>query len=136
MSKWISKAWEIPSIKVGPPSERHLRMLFSPEANEYKGATILFSYIPPGGVGAMHSHPDSDEIMYFTGRGEATLGDKHTTVEEDAVIVAHKGVPHEVRNTSDTDVLKIYCVFIPPVKGNPAYDQASGKTREATKGEK
>ena len=133
MSKWICRAWELPSVKADPPSERYLKMPFSPGANDYEKATILLVYLPPGGVGQMHSHADSDEIMYFMGRGEATLGEEHTKVENDLVIVAPKGVPHEVRNTSDTEMLKILCVFIPPVVGNPLYDKLAGVTREALK---
>jgi mannose-6-phosphate isomerase-like protein (cupin superfamily) len=131
MSKWICKSWELPSVKAAPGAERYLKMPFSPGANGYEGATILISYVPPGSMTAMHSHSDSDEIMYFLGRGEAVLGDERTRIENDLVMVALKGVPHEVRNTSDTETLKVFCIFVPPVRSDPLYDRLAQKTREA-----
>jgi len=130
MSKWISKSWEMPSVKTDPPVQRALKMLFSPEVNGYEKATILLSVIPPGSKSEEHTHPDSDEIMYFLGRGEGTLGKERVKIEQDLIIVAPKGVPHQVFNTSDTDTLKIICIYIPPVKPSELLAKAAQLSRE------
>ena len=133
MSKWISKSWEMPSVKTNPPAERALKMLFSPEVNGYEKATIILSVIPPGSKTESHAHSDSDEIMYFLGRGEGTLGEEKVKIEQDLIIVAPQGVPHQVLNTSDTDTLKIICIFIPPVKPSELLAKAAQLSREKIK---
>ncbi len=130
MSEWISKGWEMPSVKAEPPAERFLKVIFSPDVNGYEKATVLFSHIPPGSTSGMHAHPDCDEIMYFLGRGEATLGDETVKIENDLVILAPKGVAHEARNTSDTETLKIFCVFIPPLKPTELLVKAAKMSKE------
>jgi mannose-6-phosphate isomerase-like protein (cupin superfamily) len=132
MSKWIQKAWKLPSVKAESPSKRHFRMPFSPEVNDYKRATVLLVSIPPRSTTGMHAHPDSDEIMYFIGRGEATVGGEKAEIENDVVLLAPKGVEHESRNTSDTDTLKIFCVFLPPLKPNELLASLAEKTRKVT----
>jgi quercetin dioxygenase-like cupin family protein len=87
----------------------------SPELNGYKDATIIFSHIPPGSTTGRHTHA-SDEIMYVVGRGEGTVGDEVCKIETDSVVFAPRGIEHECRNTSETDTLKLFCVFIPPLK--------------------
>jgi len=132
MSKWVSKGWELPSVKAGPPAERFLKMIFSPEVNDYENATVLSVHIPPGSTTGMHAHADSDEIIYFLGRGEATLGEEKVKIENDLVILAPKGVQHEARNTSDTETLKAFCVFIPPLKPTELLAKAAQMSREKT----
>lgn len=130
MSKWICKGWELPSVKADPPVERFLKMIYSPEATDYENATVLLAHIPPGSTTSKHTHPDSDEIMYFLGRGEATLGDEKVKIENDLVVLAPKGVEHEARNTSDTETLKVFCVFIPPLKPTELLAKAAQMRRE------
>ncbi len=130
MSKWVSKSWEMPSVKASPPAERALKMLFSPEVNGYEKATVLLSIIPPGSQTDHHTHPESDEIMYFLGRGEGTLGEERVKIEPDLIILAPKGVPHQVLNTSDSDALKIICVFIPPLKPSGVLAKAAQLSKE------
>ena len=130
MSKWIKKGWELPFVKADSPAERYFKMPFSPEVNGYEQATVLLVRIPPGSTTGMHAHPDSDEIMYFLGRGEATVGGEKGELENDTVILVPKGVEHESRNTSDTDTMKIFCVFLPPLKPNDLLATLAQKTRD------
>ena len=130
MSIWISKGWEMPCVKADPPVERFLKMIYSPEVNDYEGATVLFSHVPPGSSSGRHAHPDSDEIMYFLGRGIASLGHEDVEIQNDLVVLAPKGVEHEARNTSETETLKIFCVFIPPLKPNELLTKAAQLSKE------
>jgi len=105
-------------------------MIYSPEVNDYEGATVLFSHVPPGSSSGRHAHPDSDEIMYFLGRGIASLGDEDVEIQNDLVVLAPKGVAHEARNTSETETLKIFCVFIPPLKPNELLTKAAQLSKQ------
>ena len=130
MSVQVYSGWEFPAAKVDPPSERYLKLITCPETTGYETATVLFSHIPAGSGTGKHSHPDSDEIMYFVGRGECLMDGKAVKLETDSVIIAPKGVEHECRNTSDTETLKIFCVYVPPLKLNELLTGLAQRTKE------
>ena len=128
MTDTIYKGWEHPSVKSDPPSSRFLKMIMSPEVTGYEHATVLFAHIPPGGTTGLHTHT-SDEIIHVTGRGVGRVGDKTVNMETDMVILAPRGVLHECRNTGDTDTLKLYCVFIPPLEPTTVLKELIEKTK-------
>ena len=130
MSKWVYNGWEFPSVKMEPPRERYLKLIAGPETTGYEEATVLFSHIPPGGTTSMHTHPDSDEIMYCVGRGECIIEGEVVKLETDSVIMASKGLEHECRNTSETETLKLFCVYMPPLKLNEVLVGLAKKTKE------
>ena len=74
MPQFVFNGWELPSVKADPPRERFLKLISSPETTGYDKATVLFSHIPVGSGTGVHTHPDSDEIMFFVGRGEGAIG--------------------------------------------------------------
>lgn len=128
MSEYVYDGWEYPSVKADPPNTRFLKIIMSPEVNSYDKATVLFSHIPPGSTTGMHTH-ETDEIMYVVGRGEAQVGEETVPLETDSVIFAPGGVEHECRNTSGTETLKLFCVYIPPLKPSPLVEQLIKKTK-------
>ena len=128
MSKFVYDGWEFPSVKAEPPSERFLKIIMSPEVSGYNEATVLFSHIPPSSSTGMHTHT-SDEIMYVVGRGESQVGGEVRKLETDSVIFAPKGVEHECRNTSETETLKLFCIYIPPLKPSPLLEKLIDKTK-------
>ncbi|MFC1903458.1 cupin domain-containing protein [Chloroflexota bacterium] len=130
MVKSVYDGWEFPAVKIGPPTERYLKLIMCPETTGYEKATILFSHIPPGGSTGMHTHPDSDEIIYFVGRGEGIMDREKVALETDSVIFAPKGVEHECRNTSETETLKLFCVFLPPMKLSEALTKLAQETKK------
>jgi len=130
MSVRVYRGWEFPAVKVEPPRERYLKLIACPETTGYNTATVLFSHIPAGSGTGKHTHPDSDEIMYFVGRGECLMDGEAIELETDSVIIAPKGVEHECRNTSETETLKIFCVYIPPLKLSELLAELAQKTKE------
>lgn len=78
----------------------------------------------------MHVHVDSDEIIYFVGRGEGIIDGEKIQLETDSVMVVPKGVEHECRNTTETETLKLFCVFVPPIKLNETLKKLAEETRE------
>jgi mannose-6-phosphate isomerase-like protein (cupin superfamily) len=132
MPQFVFNGWELPSVKADPPRERFLKLISCPEVTGYDKATILFSHIPAGSGTGLHTHPDSDEIMFFVGRGEGAIGGEKFKLETDSVLVVLKGVEHECRNTS-TETLKIYCVYIPPLKLSPMLAELAENTKKHLK---
>ena len=129
MSKFVYSGWDYPSVKADPPSERFLKIIISPEVDTYNEATVLFSHIPPGSTTGKHTH-SSDEIMYVIGRGVCKVGEEESGLETDSVIFAPKGIEHECRNASDTETLKLFCVYIPPIKPSPLLENLINKTKQ------
>ena len=134
MSDSVYEGWKFPSVKAEPPAERYLKLIASPETTGYERASVLFSHLPPGGSTGMHTHPGSDEIMYVVGRGEGMIGDKKVKIETDSVAIAPMGVEHGCWNTSETDTLKLCCVFVPPLKPAGLLTELVDKTKEYLKG--
>ena len=83
----------------------------------------------PASTTGMHTHP-GDEIMYVVGRGEGQVGDEVSELQTDSVIYAPKGIKHECRNTSETETLKLFCVFIPPLEPTPMMEELIEKTKK------
>jgi len=134
MAKTVYNGWEFPAAKAEPPRERFLKLIACPETTGYDKATVLFSHIPPGSTSGMHTHPECDEVMYCVGRGECIIDGENVAIETDSVIVAPKGVAHECRNTSGTETLKLFCVYIPPLALSELLTRLAGKTKEFLKG--
>lgn len=130
MTGWVFEGWKFPSLKAEPPNIRFLKVVACPETIGYGKATVLFSHIPPGGTTGMHTHPGSDEIIHFTGRGEGTIDGEQVKTDTDSVMIAPAGVKHECRNTSETETLKLFCVFIPPLAATGLLAEAARKTKE------
>ena len=130
MAKQVFQGWEFPFAKTPAPGERSLRLIASAETNGYDKATVLLVHLPPLGTTGLHTHPDSDEIIFVNGRGEGSVAGEKSKLEVDSIIIAPKGVEHECRNTSDTESLKLYCVFIPPMKLSPTLHTIVQPTKE------
>jgi len=130
MAKQVFHGWEFPFAKTPAPNERFLRLIASAETNGYDKATVLLVHLPPLGTTGLHTHPDSDEIIFVTGRGEGTVAGEKTRLEADSVIIAPKGVEHQCHNTSETETLKLYCVFVPPMKLSPTLQELAKPTKE------
>ena len=129
MKKTIYDTWKFPAAKINPPAERFIKMVICPETTGYQNATVLCSHIPPGGTTGPHTH-EADEIIHIDGRGEGFINGQKTLLETDSVVLAPKGIVHEVRNPSQTETLKLFCVLIPAIKLNPLLSDIAAKTRE------
>ena len=133
MTGFVYNGWEFPAVKLDSPDTRFMKMIISPEVNNYNEATIFLAYIPPGSSTGRHTHP-GDEIIYIVGgHGEGYVADEVTKIAADSVILAPRGVGHECRNTSETETLKLFCVFIPPLAPSPPLEKLIVKTNEYLK---
>lgn len=122
-------AMAVSGFKVPSPHERVLKVIVSPELGGSEDLTVLLSIIRPNNTTGMHTH-DSTEIMYVVnGRGIAIVGDEKREIKTDIVLIAPRGVPHEVKNTGD-ETLKIVCFYVPALKPEGNYKEAINKAKQ------
>lgn len=109
------RLWEAEAVKVGPPYERTLKVVLSPEVGGVDSLTFIISSLYPGSQTNVHHHGISGELMYFlSGRGKATLGDLSYDIEPDTALYAGPGIEHQIINTSD-EMMKVACIYVPPL---------------------
>lgn len=123
----IVNTLDLPEYRVPKPYERSLRVALDPRLGNYDKATVLSVTIEPESTTGLHQHV-SDEIIYVvSGRGKAVLVDEDKTTEaevrEGYLVLAKAGVKHEMKNIGG-ELLKLYCVFIPPLPAEGHFGEA------------
>jgi len=110
----VKKVSQINAFKAGPPNERLLQMLLTPQEDAgAPDATILVATLPPHtGQTGVHTHTVAEVIFILSGRGEGLEGGKTFPLEPGTLVLAPAGVEHNCRNLSD-EPMRMYCVFIP-----------------------
>jgi len=100
-------------MKVDPPCERSLQILFSPQVDEnVENFTALMSTIAPhSGQTGTHTHPVDELIYIITGRGEGEEDGKTFIIEPGTIIYAKAGVPHNCKNYSD-ETMQMFCIYV------------------------
>ena len=70
----------------------------------------------PGQEHKAHVHADQDKLyLVVEGEGEAILGEETSTIRTGDLLLAKAGVPHGLRNTSNTN-FAVLVIFAPPPK--------------------
>ncbi len=101
-------------MKVEPPNERSLQILYSPQVDKgMQNLTVLMSTIAPhAGKTGMHTHP-VDEVLYIiAGRGEGEESGKTFEIVPGTIIYIKAGVEHDCRNLGD-ETMQMFCVYVP-----------------------
>ena len=108
------KTQAIASRRVGPPNERSLKLLLTPQKDlPCPNATFLMSsLVPRTGQTGRHVHPVDEVIYVSTGYGEGEEAGVTFTIEPGTLIYAQAGVEHDCRNLSD-ETMEMYCVYVP-----------------------
>ncbi|MCS7099181.1 MAG: cupin domain-containing protein [Sulfolobales archaeon] len=126
-----------PEYRVPKPHERSLRVVLDPRLGSYDKATVLWVTIDPGSSTGLHQHVSDEVIFVVSGRGHCTIveGDRERSSEvgEGSVVVAKAGVRHEMKNIG-SEVLKLYCVFIPPLPAEGYFGEALKIAIERSRG--
>jgi mannose-6-phosphate isomerase-like protein (cupin superfamily) len=112
----VYQGWEFPVFKGKAPMERYVKLIMSPETTGYPHCSLFFSFLLPGMTTSSHVHEEADEIMFVVGRGKAIIDGQEFDLQDGSVIFSPRGSEHEVQNTSDYELLKLFCVFIPPIR--------------------
>ena len=126
----IYNTMKFPYEEFGENPTRHVRLITSPQTTGEQGLSIVYTIIPPGAISEGHTHPDFDEYIFFESAGRAVVDGKEFDIPTKAVLHAKAGLKHECINISDTDDLRLFCVFTPPLKPYGKYDSLIKKTNE------
>lgn len=129
----IYKIDDFPYIECGTEPKRLIRLIISQETTGEERFGIVHVVVPPKGVANSHRHDECDEIIYFLNDGKVILNDQKHIVPKNSIVVAKKGVWHECVNTSNTEELMLYCLFIPTFKPYGIYSKLIKLTKEFLK---
>lgn len=125
----VTDVYKLPAIECGNEIKREIRLIASPQTTGEDRLIIVHVVVPPLGISEGHAHPHSDEYIMFSIPGRAMLDGKEFDVPKAGVVHAKPGVVHECRNTSDTETLELYCVFVDPFEPYGIYPDLIDKTK-------
>lgn len=75
---------------------------------------VLMSLLPKEEIG-METHDDGDQFFRFEkGEGKVIIDDTEYDVADGDAVIVPMGSKHNVINTSDTEILKLYTIYTPP----------------------
>lgn len=105
---------DVPGDRIGPPHQRVIRHLVTPENMGSQNLWLGTSAVDPGFTSNAHSHEDQEEVFYcVAGRGRIRVDDEEVAVEPGGVVfVPPKGV-HQLINDGD-EVFKVVSAVSPP----------------------
>lgn len=91
-----------------------LKWMASPDVNDCRRFSAGIVNLKPGKGHDLHTHPDSDEILYFIGgSGEQTVEDDTREVGPGEMVFIPSGVEHGTINTG-WETLQLLAVYSPP----------------------
>ncbi len=76
---------------------------------------LVVMALRPGEDIGMEVHDDTDQFIRIeAGKGKAVLDGQEIVLRDGSAVVVPAGTQHNIVNTSDTDMLKLYTVYAPP----------------------
>ena len=80
-----------------------------------KHSQIVAMSLQPGEEIGSEVHEEHDQFFRFEdGKGKVVIDGVETEVEDDFAVIVPGGAEHNVINTSETEVLKLYTIYSPP----------------------
>jgi mannose-6-phosphate isomerase-like protein (cupin superfamily) len=79
-----------------------------------KNSQLVVMAIHPGGDIGDEVHELDQFIRIEEGKGKAVLNDVEHTIEDDWAVVIPAGTKHNIINSSNDKVMKLYTVYSPP----------------------
>ncbi len=75
---------------------------------------VAMSLLPGEEIG-LETHADNDQFFRFeAGVGKVIINETEHLVSAEVVVIIPKGSKHNVINTSQTEMLKLYTMYTPP----------------------
>jgi len=85
------------------------RVLYTGEHSQL----VLMSLLPKEEIG-MEVHPDNDQFFRFEkGNGKVIIDTTTYEVSDGDAVIVPRGAEHNVINTSETELLKMYTIYSP-----------------------
>ncbi len=79
-----------------------------------KNSQLVVMAIQPGDDIGEEVHDLDQFIRLEEGKGKAVLDDVEHDIEDDWAVVIPAGTKHNIINTSDDEVMKLYSIYSPP----------------------
>jgi len=80
-----------------------------------KHTQLVLMTLKPGEEIGLETHKENDQFFRFeAGEGEVTIDGNPNKVADGVAIIVPAGAQHNVRNTSDSEELKMYTLYSPP----------------------
>ena len=120
------------SIEVPEPYHRFMTPIFMGDDETIKGCAFSchMTEWPAGCEIDSHSHPAATEAMFvISGNGKCSIDHVEHEFVPGSMIVAPPGIEHKIVNTGD-EMLKVFCVFSPPVTGASLRERAMAALQE------
>ena len=91
-----------------------IKWMNTPSVTGSSGVSAGVVVLEPGKGHETHTHPDSEEILYFlSGEGKQTIADEERTVGAGEMVYIPSGVEHSTINTS-WEPLRFLAAYCPP----------------------
>jgi quercetin dioxygenase-like cupin family protein len=95
-------------------SGRTCKILVSPEETGTRDISALLVEFEPGEGTPVHTHDGIELMFVLEGQGISVEDGKESKISTNSVVLAEKGVPHQIVNGSDGSMHMI-CVYVPPL---------------------
>jgi quercetin dioxygenase-like cupin family protein len=122
------------SIPVPEPFKRYMTPMFMGDDGKITKTnfSIHVTEWEPGCEIDSHCHPAGMEAMYcMAGNGVASVDGTEYEFTPGVLIVAPPGIDHQIKNTGE-QMLRVLCVFSPPVTGASLKQRALDAVHNAT----
>lgn len=102
------------SLKAEDGWKLALRWLIDENRLGSKFGSVGYAVVPPGGGRhELHVHDNCEEVsIYLKGHGIRMVGDEEYEVGPMDIGFSPVGVPHGIRNLSDTEPIELICVYM------------------------
>ena len=91
-----------------------IREILAPRNSSLTRQSLAEATLGPGQSTEAHLHPRAEEIYYvLAGRGEMAVAGEVRAVEAGDAVALPRGVPHQIRNTGERDLVFLCCCAPP-----------------------
>jgi mannose-6-phosphate isomerase-like protein (cupin superfamily) len=105
---------DVEGDRIGPPHQRVIRHLITPENTGSEYLWLGTSSVDPGFTSNAHSHEDQEEVFYcVSGRGRIKVDDEEAPLVPGAAIYVPPKSVHQLINDGD-EILKVVSAVSPP----------------------
>jgi mannose-6-phosphate isomerase-like protein (cupin superfamily) len=105
---------DVEGDRIGPPHQRVIRHLVTPENMGSQYLWLGTSSVDPGFTSNAHAHEDQEEVFYcVSGQGRIKVDDEEAPLEPGIVVYVPPKAVHKLINDGE-EILKVVSAVAPP----------------------
>jgi len=110
----VIREQDVEGDRIGPPHQRVIRHLVTPENMGARHLWLGTSTVDPGFTSNAHAHEDQEEIFYcVSGKGRIKVDDEEAPLEPGVTVYVPPKAVHQLINDGD-EKLKVVSAVAPP----------------------